>query len=80
MWLKYLLSQFFDINFSDLDISFPSSIFKPGLGNRIPIGLNLKFNKANQEIPGYTRKGDDERGTWLYSTKLEEVLKEYMQK
>lgn len=55
-----------------------SSIFKPGFGNRIPLGLNLKFNKTNQEIPGYTKK--DEGGAWLYSDRLGEILKEYIEK
>ncbi|XP_072036606.1 5'-3' exoribonuclease 1-like [Amphiura filiformis] len=53
------------------------SIYAAKVGNRIPIGLNLKFNKANQEIPGYTKKADN---GWLYSNKLEDTLREYMQK
>lgn len=39
------------------------------------IGLNLKLNKKNEEIPGYTKKVD---GQWLYSYKSVQLVKEYM--
>ncbi|KZC09221.1 5'-3' exoribonuclease 1 [Dufourea novaeangliae] len=39
------------------------------------IGLNLKFNKKNEEIVGYTRR---ENNQWLYSYKAVEVLRSYM--
>ncbi|XP_011256685.1 5'-3' exoribonuclease 1 isoform X2 [Camponotus floridanus] len=41
------------------------------------VGLNLKFNKKNEEIPGYTRK---ENGQWLYSAKAIELIRNYMMK
>ncbi|EZA57402.1 hypothetical protein DMN91_008681 [Ooceraea biroi] len=41
------------------------------------IGLNLKFNKKNEEVPGYTRK---ENGQWLYSTKAVDLIRNYMMK
>lgn len=46
-----------------------------GKGNRANIGLNLKLNKKNEEIPGYTRKVE---GQWLYSPKAVQLVKEFM--
>ncbi|XP_071874436.1 5'-3' exoribonuclease pacman isoform X1 [Bombus fervidus] len=40
------------------------------------IGFNLKFNKRNAEIPGYTRKG--ELGQWYYSPKALDLIRSYM--
>ncbi|KAB0798453.1 hypothetical protein PPYR_09446 [Photinus pyralis] len=42
---------------------------------RTNIGLNLKFNKRNEEIPGYTRKDGN---VWYYSEKAVELVGEYM--
>ncbi|KAM9322764.1 5'-3' exoribonuclease 1 isoform 2-T2 [Pholidichthys leucotaenia] len=42
---------------------------------RANIGLNLKFNKKNEEVPGYTKRTEKE---WLYSTAVEELLSEYL--
>ncbi|XP_012251889.2 5'-3' exoribonuclease 1 isoform X2 [Athalia rosae] len=39
------------------------------------LGLNLKFNKKNEEVPGYTKKVN---GQWLYSTKAIELIHTYM--
>ncbi|KAF3858511.1 hypothetical protein F7725_011712 [Dissostichus mawsoni] len=39
------------------------------------VGLNLKFNKKNEEVPGYTKKTEKE---WLYSNAVEELLAEYL--
>ncbi|KAG2462678.1 ATR kinase, partial [Polypterus senegalus] len=41
------------------------------------IGLNLKFNKKNEEVPGYTKKSGNE---WLYSVAVEELLAEYLER
>ena len=49
-----------------------------GPSKNFNIGLNLKFNKTSQEIQGYSKK--DEAGTWLYSTKVVDVIKDYMAK
>lgn len=43
--------------------------------HRSNIGLNLKFNKKNEEVPGYTKRTEKE---WLYSAAVEEVLAEYL--
>lgn len=45
--------------------------------SRVNIGLNLKFNKRNEEIPGYTKKINN---TWYYSDKVVNVMKNYMEK
>ena len=42
------------------------------------VGLNLKFNKKNEEVPGFTKK--DSNGMWLYSIKAIDLLRSYMQK
>ncbi|XP_036149459.1 5'-3' exoribonuclease 1 isoform X2 [Monomorium pharaonis] len=39
------------------------------------LGLNLKFNKKNEEVPGYTRKDNSQ---WLYSQKAVELIRNYM--
>ncbi|KAJ3594424.1 hypothetical protein NHX12_003731 [Muraenolepis orangiensis] len=39
------------------------------------VGLNLKFNKRNEEVPGYTRRTEKE---WLYSSAVEDLLAEYL--
>lgn len=43
---------------------------------KINIGLNLKNNKKNEEVCGYTCKGRD--NNWLYSTKALDILRSYM--
>lgn len=56
----------------------------PGVkGNSLPknsskmnIGLNLKLNKRNEEIPGYTKKVE---GQWLYTQKSINLVRDYMQ-
>lgn len=42
---------------------------------RANVGLNLKFNKKNEEVPGYTKRTEKE---WLYSNAVEELLAEYL--
>lgn len=44
--------------------------------NKVNVGLNLKFNRKNEEIPGYTRKIG---GNWLYSDNAVQLVKDYMQ-
>lgn len=41
------------------------------------MGLNLKFNKKNEEVPGYTKRTEKE---WLYSAAVEELLAEYLER
>ncbi|XP_033113698.1 5'-3' exoribonuclease 1-like [Anneissia japonica] len=45
-------------------------------GRRLNVGLNLKFNRTNQEIPGFSRK-DTEQG-WTYSSQVQQILVQYM--
>ena len=42
---------------------------------KVNVGLNLKFNKRNEEVPGWSRKVD---AGWQYSMKTVTVLKSYM--
>uniref|UniRef100_A0A3Q3S9C3 5'-3' exoribonuclease 1 n=1 Tax=Mastacembelus armatus TaxID=205130 RepID=A0A3Q3S9C3_9TELE len=42
---------------------------------RTNVGLNLKFSKKNEEVPGYTKRTEKE---WLYSSAVEELLAEYL--
>ncbi|XP_053529543.1 5'-3' exoribonuclease 1 [Ictalurus punctatus] len=44
---------------------------------RANVGLNLKFNKKNEEVPGYTKRTEKE---WLYSAGVEELLAEYLER
>nr|XP_045617221.1 5'-3' exoribonuclease 1-like isoform X2 [Procambarus clarkii] len=50
--------------------------------NKLNIGLNLKSNKRNEEVCGYSRKALDpyEKATWQYSDKVIECLLEYQKK
>lgn len=41
------------------------------------MGLNLKFNKKNEEVPGYTKRTEKE---WLYSAAVEDLLAEYLER
>lgn len=43
---------------------------------KINVGLSLKFNKINHEVPGWSKKNED---VWLYSRKTLEVLDRYME-
>lgn len=45
---------------------------------KVNIGLNLKFNKSNQEVVGYTKKVDGRY--WNYSDKAIQLIKEYVNK
>ncbi|XP_038673079.1 5'-3' exoribonuclease 1 isoform X4 [Scyliorhinus canicula] len=44
---------------------------------KINVGLNLKFNKKNEEVPGYTKKVGNE---WLYSSAVEQILSDYLER
>ncbi|XP_077990094.1 5'-3' exoribonuclease 1-like [Glandiceps talaboti] len=45
---------------------------------KVNVGLNLKFNKRNKEVPGFTKKEED--GNWTYSMKSQDVIAQYIQK
>ncbi|XP_002730377.1 5'-3' exoribonuclease 1-like [Saccoglossus kowalevskii] len=46
--------------------------------SKVNIGLNLKFNKRNKEVAGFTRK--DEDGNWTYSIKTQHIIADYIEK
>ena len=43
----------------------------------VDVGLNLKFTKRQEEVPGYTKMFE---GQWTYSEKALNTVREYMQK
>ncbi|KAG8182018.1 hypothetical protein JTE90_013950 [Oedothorax gibbosus] len=45
--------------------------------NRINIGLNLKFNRKNEEVQGFSKKVDNQ---WLYSEESVKTLNSYLSK
>lgn len=45
--------------------------------HKVNVGLNLKFNKKNEEVAGYTKRTDKE---WLYSIAVQELLAEYLER
>ena len=49
---------------------------RPRKPKKINVGLSLKFNKSNEEVPGWSKKADN---GWLYSSKTIEVLRRYIQ-
>lgn len=51
------------------------AVFSPCGEQKANVGLNLKFNKKNEEVPGYTKRTEKE---WLYSAGVEELLAEYL--
>lgn len=51
--------------------------FSPHGEQKVNAGLNLKFNKKNEEVPGYTKRTEKE---WLYSAAVEELLAEYLER
>ncbi|RMC02142.1 hypothetical protein DUI87_21308 [Hirundo rustica rustica] len=63
---------------------FTGSIFigrgskkNPHGDHKANVGLNLKFNKKNEEVPGYTKKVGNE---WMYSSAVEQLLAEYLER
>ena len=44
-------------------------------GGKQNVGLNLKFKKRNEEVPGYTKK---DMGQWLYSMKTIGLIRDFM--
>lgn len=50
----------------------------PDRASKHNMGLCLKFNKRNEEIGGYTKR--DEENNWLYSSKVVDILYEYIEK
>ncbi|XP_006895177.1 PREDICTED: 5'-3' exoribonuclease 1 [Elephantulus edwardii] len=63
---------------------FTGSIFigrgsrrNPHGDHKANVGLNLKFNKKNEEVPGYTKKVGTE---WMYSSAAEQLLAEYLER
>lgn len=43
----------------------------------VNVGLNLKFNKSGEEVPGYSKRAKE---TWFYSNKCYNVLRDYLTK
>uniref|UniRef100_A0A3P8X5A2 5'-3' exoribonuclease 1 n=1 Tax=Cynoglossus semilaevis TaxID=244447 RepID=A0A3P8X5A2_CYNSE len=79
----YVLASHLGIS-SYLVSRFSGSIFigrgskrNPCGEQRANIGLNLKFNKKNEEVPGYTKRTERE---WLYSSAVEDLLAEYVER
>lgn len=46
--------------------------------SKVNVGLNLKNNKRNEEVCGFTKRSHD--NSWLYSFKTVDTLREYMEK
>ncbi|KAG0744718.1 hypothetical protein G6F57_009444 [Rhizopus arrhizus] len=46
-------------------------------GQKLNIGLNLKFESRGEKVPGYTRK-NPEAGYWEYSTLAVQLIREYI--
>lgn len=55
----------------------PGSRANPKDAHMVNIGLNLKFTKKCEEVPGYTRLTPD---GWLYSQKASDTVLEYLEK
>ncbi|XP_054983109.1 5'-3' exoribonuclease 1 [Sorex araneus] len=63
---------------------FTGSIFigrgsrrNPHGDHKANVGLNLKFNKKNEEVPGYTKRVGSE---WMYSPAAEQLLSDYLER
>ncbi|XP_033763186.1 5'-3' exoribonuclease 1-like isoform X1 [Pecten maximus] len=53
----------------------PGSPDNPNERFKTNIGLNLKFTKRNEEVPGYTKKTEE---GWTYSDKTLDVVAQYL--
>ncbi|XP_050708654.1 5'-3' exoribonuclease 1-like isoform X2 [Eriocheir sinensis] len=63
----------------------PTTSMAPGdmeIRNKLNIGLNLKNNKKNEEVNGYSRKVQEnsDRPTWMYAEKAIQAMMEYQEK
>ncbi|KAI4465247.1 3' exoribonuclease [Holotrichia oblita] len=77
MWILYILAvsrQLFTRVTGSILVSVSSRFNSTEDTNKVNIGLNLKFSKRNEEIPGYTKR---EGNLWLYSEKAIELVKAY---
>lgn len=54
-----------------------SDELKNSQSNRTNVGFNLKFNKTNKEVPGFSRK-DANDNQWLYSQRTVECIEQFM--
>ncbi|XP_063298575.1 5'-3' exoribonuclease 1 isoform X1 [Pelobates fuscus] len=79
----YILASRLGVN-GYLVSRFTGSIFigrgskrNPHGEQRANVGLNLKFNKKNEEVPGYTKRVGTE---WTYSSAVEQLLGEYIER
>lgn len=45
--------------------------------HKVNVGLNLKFNKKNEEVPGFTKKVENQ---WLYSKKALDAVSQYVKR
>jgi 5'-3' exoribonuclease 1 len=46
-------------------------------GSKVNIGLQLRFNARNEEVPGFSKKIND---TWYLSRKVGDIMSEYIEK
>ena len=53
------------------------TIFVSNGQNKVNIGLQLRFNQRNEEVPGFSKKIND---TWYLSRKVGDIMAEYMEK
>lgn len=60
-----------------LQVNILCLISSPHGDHKANVGLNLKFNKKNEEVPGYTKKFGSE---WMYSSAVEQLLAEYLER
>lgn len=56
---------------------FQLAFYSPHGEHKANVGLNLKFNKKNEEVPGFTKKVGNE---WMYSSAVEQLLAEYIER
>ncbi|KAK3589531.1 hypothetical protein CHS0354_041655 [Potamilus streckersoni] len=78
----YLLSQKLGVNSHFLSRITGTIYVHPGTpegsnDQKINIGLNLKFTKRGEEVPGFTKLCD---GQWFYSDKAMETISNYLRK
>lgn len=69
---QFILSDY--LYAPQLDLNFLCS---PHGDHKANVGLNLKFNRKNEEVPGYTKKVGNE---WMYSSAVEQLLAEYLER
>lgn len=49
-------------------------------GEKLNVGLNIKFRRTGEELLGFSRKESEDVGQWTFSERVRDLLEEYRKK